>query len=123
MLEDGTDRMGDPDRLELVRCAFCSPLSTSVYWKDDRTRNRIARLAELQGWRPEAIRREAIAFVRRGGRIEERTERRPEHAADYDFWYRLLIPLDGLPRPLFLEAVLVDDDPEFPEVALVNAHL
>jgi hypothetical protein len=38
-----------------------------------------------------------------------------------DYWYKVIIPVpDLLAKGLFME--LFDDDPDLPEVRLVNAH-
>ena len=39
-----------------------------------------------------------------------------------DYWYFCIVPVDGFRHGLFVEMELSDDDPDVPEVALVNAH-
>ena len=48
-------------------------------------------------------------------------EKRPEYD-DRRFYYRAIIPVVGLPRGLFVEIILDDDDAELPCVRIVNAH-
>lgn len=45
-----------------------------------------------------------------------------EEFRNYRYYYKAILPLDGFNRGVFVEMVLVDDDPDFPTVALVNAH-
>jgi hypothetical protein len=39
------------------------------------------------------------------------------------FGYRARLPIDGLEGDLFVEVILVDDDPAEPFVEIVSAHL
>ena len=48
-------------------------------------------------------------------------EKRPEYQ-DRPFYYKVVLPLADLPRGLFVEIVLDDEDPDLPVVRIVNAH-
>ncbi len=60
---------------------------------------------------------------RSGGKISQVHETREGRREDYRFYYKAIIAVDDLPLPLFVEMRLIDDDPEYPVVALVNCHL
>ena len=52
---------------------------------------------------------------------EQRREQR-RHYSHRDYWYAAVIPESGFKHGLFVEMELIDDDPELPVVALLNAH-
>jgi hypothetical protein len=54
------------------------------------------------------------------GLIEQRKEDRTERQRR--FWYRANVPVPGFRQRLFVEIILVDEDPESPAVELVSAH-
>jgi hypothetical protein len=112
-----------PELVELVRKALCSGLSNCVEWVDDKAANRVRSDPANRGMTPEGIKAELIRFVLEGGRIDPRKEDRDGWIDRREYWYRVVIrPLDGFPRALFVELELIDDDPEFPMVVIVNAH-
>jgi hypothetical protein len=63
-----------------------------------------------------------IDFVHAGGEVKQAEEKRPEYRDSYRFYYRAIVPSEGMPRELFVEFVLSDDDADCPCVLLVNAH-
>jgi hypothetical protein len=77
---------------------------------------------ELQGLTPEGIKQEVIAFIKNGGDIQQREEKRPEYSGEREFFYKVIVPLEGFAHGLFVECILGDDDPDVPTVYLVNAH-
>jgi hypothetical protein len=112
--------MGNPDDVELVRRAIISHTTGDCEW-EEREAERFRPYRYLQGLTPEYIRTLLQDHVREGGRIDRRVERRPEY--DYrDYWYRVIIPLTEFRHGLFVEIILVDEDPEAPAVQIVNAH-
>jgi hypothetical protein len=113
--------MDDPAEHALVLRALTSGLSNCVFWKNERTSLRVRNDPDLRGLTPEGIKRELQAFVAGGGEIVQISEMRGEYR-DYRYYYKAILPLDGFDRGVFVEMVLVDDDPDFPTVALVNAH-
>ncbi|HEY2156594.1 MAG TPA: hypothetical protein VGH33_13265 [Isosphaeraceae bacterium] len=113
--------MDDPAEHALVLRALGSRLSNCVVWKNDLTSLRVRNDPDLKGLTPEGIKRELLAFVAGGGEIVQVREARGEYR-DYRYYYKAILPLDGFDRGVFVEIVLVDDDQDFPMVALVNAH-
>jgi hypothetical protein len=93
--------MEDAAQLALVKKAFMSGLSNCIEWINDKTAHRVRNDRELQGLTPEGIKQEVIAFIKNGGDIQQREEKRPEYSG---------------------ESILGDDDPDVPTVYLVNAH-
>lgn len=69
-----------------------------------------------------AVKKLTIEHVRNGGSIYQIKEKREEYRIFHKFWYKILVSLNGIEKSLFVEAVLHDNDPEFPVVLLVNAH-
>ena len=110
------------EELELVRKAITSGLSNCCEWVNDRVARRVRADPGNQGLTPEAIKRYLCDFVKAGGLVEQRAEERTEWRDRRQFWYRAVLPLEGFPRGLFVEIILLDDDPDCPCVALVNAH-
>jgi hypothetical protein len=67
------------------------------------------------------VRDELVEYVAAGGAVIQVVEKRPEYS-DRRFYYKVIVPMVGLPRGLFVEIVLDDDDPDVPSVLLVSAH-
>jgi hypothetical protein len=114
--------MDGPEEYALVVKALICGLSNCVEWKDARTTLRIRDNPALRGLTPTAIKHETIAFVNGGGQVKQVVENRPDYKGQYDFYYKVVLPLDDFPRGLFVEMVPVDEDPDCPCVALVNSH-
>jgi hypothetical protein len=108
-------------QLELVRQALCSNLSNVVAWINDRAAARVRNDPDNQGLTPQYITQLVREHVRKGGPIEQRREQRPEYSYR-DYWYYVVVPLQGFPQGLFVEMELADDDEDCPEVSLLNAH-
>ena len=113
--------MDDSADHTLVLRALTSGLSNCVFWKSDRTSLRVRNDPDLKGLTPEGLKRELLAFVAGGGEVMQVVETRGEFR-DYRYYYKAILPLTGFTRGVFVEMVLVDDDPDFPMLALVNAH-
>lgn len=116
------DTMDRPDLHALVVRALTVGLTNCVVWKDDKTMQRVRDNPSLHGLSPSYIRKGLIEHVKAGGAVKQIIETRDEYKDDYDFYYRAVIPLSGFPHGVFVEMILVDDDPEVPVVALVSAH-
>ena len=118
--------MDGPEEHALVVKALTCGLSNCVLWKDDRTSQRIRRDPALRNLTPDGIKRATIAFVKGGGQVKQVVENRPEYKGQFDFYYKVILPVenfpDDFPNGLFIEMVLIDEDPDCPCVALVNAH-
>ncbi len=108
--------------LGLVQKALTSGLSNCVEWVNDRAAMRVRNDPANQGLTPEGIKQLLIDYAAGGGKIEQRVEEREGWRDQQRYWYKAVIPADGFPRGLFVEIILLDDDPDVPVVALVNAH-
>jgi hypothetical protein len=60
-----------------------------------------------------------LQYVRAGGEIDQVRELRPEWN-DRDFHYDLRLPIEG--EMIYLETILIDDDPSDPTIEIVSAH-
>jgi hypothetical protein len=58
----------------------------------------------------------------RGFPIIKRKEDRDERQDRRELWFKVLIPVEELPQPLFFELELTDDDPDVPAVTILNVH-
>lgn len=115
--------MDDAEKLDLVHKAICSGILGHIQWKDSAA-HRVRNDGDLCGLSPEGIRALLREFVMtNSGVLEARKETRPEYVDEFPFWYRVIVDVPDLPRGLFLEILLVDDDPDEPWVEIVSAHL
>jgi hypothetical protein len=111
------------EQLALVQKALTDGLVNCVEWKDDRTVNRVLGDPANQGLTPHWIRNDLIRQVRAGeAQVQQRREDREQWRVEREFWYRVILSVEGFPRGLFVEIVLEDDDEDVPVVSLVNAH-
>jgi len=107
----------------LVIKAITSGLSNCLFWKNAETESRIRGDRELQGLTPRGIKREIIEFVKQGGLVEQVPETRKLYHYEHSFYYKIIVTIEELSLPLFVEMVLHDADPDVPMVCIVNAHL
>lgn len=114
----------DPTAHRLVVQALTCTLSNCVVWVNDRTANRVRSDPANRGLRPGEITQLLREFVRISDPacVEQKHEEREGWKDRRDYWYRVIVPIDGFPRGLFVELELLDDDPDVPIVALLNAH-
>ncbi len=55
--------------------------------------------------------------------VRQILETREDYRDDFRFYYKVILPVDGFRHGVFVEMRLTgDDDPEYPEVTLFNAH-
>ena len=114
--------MDDPEELRLVEEVLKEGLSGCVEW-DGRSAEKVRGDRELLGLTPEWIKSEVIRSVRSGrARIKQKPEKRPEYRIHYRFYYKVVLRHRDFRHGLFVEIRLVDDDREYPQVLLVNAH-
>ena len=73
----------------------------------------------LPGWTPRAVAEEMDKFIRSGGGIDQVPERRPEWNG-CEFHYDLRLTVGG--RRLYVETLLLDDDPDDPTIYVVSIH-
>ena len=104
-----------------IRALFKSALSNYRYegyitWKDSA----LAWLGrELSGVSYRMVNELLHKHVQAGGEIDQIPERRPEWN-DRPFHYDLRVPITG--RLLYVETILVDDDPSDPTIHVVSIH-
>jgi hypothetical protein len=110
--------------LALVRKALRSGVTNCCAWLSDKIQRRVANDPSNEGLTPKAIRELLLAHVKTQGdsAVQQRRETRDEWRNERDHWYFVLTPVEGWSRPLFVELILSDDDTDYPEVAIVNAH-
>jgi hypothetical protein len=117
--------MGD-DKLALVHKAIRAGILGNIQWKDAAAQL-VRNDPNLVGLTPEGIRSLLREFVKtQGGCLDVRKETRKEYLEEHPddpFWYRAVLDVPGFPSELFVEVLLVDDDPEEPFVEIVSAHL
>lgn len=114
----------DQQALALVVKALICNLSNCVEWIDDKEANRVRSDPSNQGLTPTEIKRLTREHVRSNGPncVEQLREERENWKDRREYWYRVLVPIEGFPHGLFVEMELLDDDPDVPVVALLNAH-
>lgn len=114
--------VNDAVELALVRKAVELGARFKGYceWQESSAR-RLRQQSTCRGMTPEGIKRFLCDHVVAGGEIVQVAEQRPEFS-NYRFYYKAIISVAGFPRGLFVEFVLVDDDPSDPAVHIVNAH-
>lgn|SRR5579884_3519765 len=112
----------DAAERDLVYRAVLSSVTGDCEW-EERAARRVRRDAQMKGFTPEAIQEMLRAHVVAQGirAIEQRPETRQEYS-DRRFYYRVVVPAQEFRHGLFVELVLVDEDPEAPAVRIVNAH-
>ena len=113
----------DLHELQLVELAIALGRTTGgcCEWQDRAVR-RIRAQPPLRGFTPEGIKQLLCEFVaRQQGAVEQVVENRDEYR-DRRFYYKVVVPIPEFVRGLFIELVLIDDDPEYPVVSIVNAH-
>ncbi|HTU92213.1 MAG TPA: hypothetical protein VMF69_19175 [Gemmataceae bacterium] len=111
--------MPDPDDVELVRKAILSRTTGDCEWSESAAR-RMQSDPSLSEWTPESILALLRDYVAQGGSIDRRTETRSEYPQDH--WYRVVVPVKQFRHGLFVEIILVDEDPEAPAVQIVSVH-
>jgi hypothetical protein len=112
--------MAEPDQLDLVHKAILAGVG-NIQWKESAAKLVLAD-PDLGGLTPKGIRELLCKFVQEGNKLEARAEKRPEYQWEHPYWYRAIIPVVGFGRGLFVEVILVDNDPEEPFVEIVSAH-
>ncbi len=116
--------MHDPREHALVCKALRDGLGACVEW-DAQCANTVRGYPDLRGLTPEFLRREVINYVRTQANsvVRQILETREDYRDDFRFYYKVILPVDGFRHGVFVEMRLTgDDDPEYPEVTLFNAH-
>jgi hypothetical protein len=118
--------MDEAEESALVVKAFRMALGARSYvtgyveW-DEREADHARRNLAGLGLTPEAVREMAIDFVQGGGSISQHEETRANHA-DFEFYYKIILPVDAFSPGVFVEMRLIDEDPDNPAVLIVGAH-
>lgn len=111
--------MPDPDDVELVRKAILSSITGDCEWTDSVIR--IMRSdPSLSGFTVKGLTALLQDHLAQGGSIDRRTEMRSEYPQEC--WYRVIVPMTQFKHGLFVEIILVDEDPEAPAVQIVSVH-
>lgn len=110
----------DPVEHALVLKAITCHLTNCCVW-DDRAKPRFEKAPPLPGLTPYGVMVELKKYVDLKGKVVQVRERRPQYD-DRPFYYKAVVPIDGLRHGLFIEIVLDDDDPDYPVVRIVNCH-
>jgi hypothetical protein len=111
--------MPDPDDVELVRKAILSSTTGDCEWSESASR-RMRSDPSLSELTEEGVKILLQEYVAQGGSIYRRTEKRTEYPQDY--WYRVVVPVNQFRHGLFVEIILVDEDPGAPAVQIVSVH-
>ncbi len=110
-------RLEDPVSLARYRSALANWRITGyVDWKETARTWVRNQLGEHE---PRQIARLMFEHVEAGGEIDQVPERRPEWN-DRPFHYDLRISVAG--RLLYIETILLDDDPDDPVIRVVSIH-
>ncbi|MFO0811227.1 MAG: hypothetical protein U0746_21570 [Gemmataceae bacterium] len=113
--------MSEPTQIDLVRKAILAGTLGNIQWKDSAAAI-VRQDATLMGLTPQGIRKLVRELVAAGTAIDVREEKRAEYRAEHPFWFRIMFDVPDLFPRLFVEIILVDDDPEEPFVEIVSAH-
>jgi hypothetical protein len=108
-------------RLEMVHQAIQAGIFGNIEWKGP-ARKRMERDPEMDGITTEEVRLLLRDFVRNGGVLEVRHEKRIEYQVEHPYWYKALVAIPDFARPLFVELILSFDDPVDPFVEIVSVH-
>jgi hypothetical protein len=95
--------------------------ANQVEW-DEKSSRRVRNDPDLKGLTPEGIKKLLIEFVIQTGKVSQKKETRDPWKNNYQFYYKAIVPVEEFKHGLFIEMRLVDDDADFPVVAIVNAH-
>ena len=114
----------NPVELELVGDAIKARVTGCCEWDEDQGRRVMRDYPELghYGLTPKGIKLLLTDFVCSSGDLEQRVEERPPWKDYYDFWYRAVIDLEDVPKPLFVEVRFIQESSTLPVVRIVSAH-
>jgi hypothetical protein len=110
--------------LELVKEAITAKVSGCCEWDEEEGRRVLREYPELghYGLTLKGIKYLLMDHVVSTGQIEQRVEERHRWKDEFDYWYRAVIPIEDVPRPLFVEVRFIQAGPTLPVVRIVNAH-
>lgn len=110
-------RLTDPDILAKFQHALSQWRFTGyITWK------KIARQwveQNLEGWTTRSVGEEMFCYFQAGGDIDQTRETRPEWSQQC-YHYDFRIEIGG--RLLYIETILIEDDPDDPTIHVVSIH-
>jgi hypothetical protein len=120
----GSAVKSDPRELDLVKEAIKARVTGCCEWEEEEARRVMRDYPELGqfGLTPKGIKILLIQHVERTGQIEQKPEERHPWKDEHDFWYRALIDIEDVPKPLFVEVRFIQGGPTLPVVRIVSAH-
>jgi hypothetical protein len=110
--------------LDLVKQAIRARVGGCCEWDEDEARRVMRDYPDLgqYGLTPKGIKQLLIEHVEKTDNIEQRREDRHRWKDEYDFWYRAVIHVEDVPKPLFVEVRFIQEGPTLPVVRIVSAH-
>ena len=114
----------DPRELDLVKEAIKARVTGCCEWDEEEGRRVLREYPELgyYGLTLKGIKVLLIEHIEKTGDIEQRPEERHRWKDEYDFWYRAIIDVEDVPKPLFVEVRFIQEGPTLPVVRIVSAH-
>jgi len=114
----------NPRELELVKEAIKARVTGCCEWDEEEGRRVMKVYPELghYGLTLKGIKAILIDHVCSSGDLEQRREERHPWKDEHDFWYRAVIDLEDIPKPLFVEVRFIQEGPTLPVVRIVSAH-
>ena len=114
----------DPRELDLVKQAIKARVTGCCEWDEAEARRILRDYPELGdfGLTLKGIKLLLVEHVEKTDGIEQRREERHRWKDEYDFWYRAVIDVEDLPKPLFVEVRFIQEGPTLPVVRIVSAH-
>jgi len=110
----------DPAELALVRKAITCGTGGCCEWHAKAEaifRDEVA----LPGQTPLGVKDDLIEYVSQGGEVKQMKEQREEYREERAYWYKVVLAVPELKHGLFIEIILVNRDPDLPEVRIVRA--
>ncbi len=114
----------DPRELNLVKQAIKARVTGCCEWDEEEGRRVLRDFPELSyyGLTLKGIKNLLIEHAEKTDDIEQRKEERHRWRDEYDFWYRAVIDVEDVPKPLFVEVRFIQEGPTLPVVQIVSAH-
>lgn len=112
----------DGPKTDLVKTAILSSCTGDFKWVNDKEQGRAESNAQNLGLTGVFIRKKVQEWVASGGKISVHNEEREGYRAERDFYYSVIMDLEGFQNGLFVEIILTQSDPSDPIAAIVSAH-
>lgn len=113
----------DSEKLALVVRAIQLGINTAgcCEW-EDRAFERLSRKPPCEEFTADGIKEFLCRYVSENPEsVSQVVEKRAEYR-DQPYYYKVILPIAEFSRGLFVEIRLIDRDPEYPVVWIVNAH-